>query len=78
MCVCLYAAFGTIWSWFGGVSVQEVALCFVFVCCVLNCLERVCVSECAAGGFVLCVLCMVCVCVGIIRMSVKEMKLLLF
>ena len=50
---------------YGVVSVQQVALwcvcvCVcVFVCCVWGSLERVWVSECAAGRFVVCV----CVCV---------------
>ena len=44
LCVCVYvcAACGTIWSRFGGLSVQQVALMFV----------NVCVFECAACGTV--------------------------
>ena len=44
---------------FVGVSVQHVALCCVCVCvrCLWDSFEQVCVSECAAGGFVLCVSC---------------------
>ena len=32
VCVCVY---GRVWSGFVGVSVQEVVLCCVFLCCVL-------------------------------------------
>jgi len=54
-CVC--AVCGTLWCGFGGVSVQQVALCCLYigivcVCCVWESLVWVWGSECAAGGFV--------------------------
>jgi len=60
-CVSACAACGTVWSRFGGVSVQQVALRCVCVCvclcvcCVWNSLEQVWGMECAAGSFVVCV-----------------------
>ena len=42
MCVDIVcAACGTVWSGFGGVSVQEVALCCVCVCVSALCVLRV-------------------------------------
>ena len=64
VCLCLCAACGTVWSRFGGVSVQQVALCCVCVCvCVCvsalsSCEYRELDVERAARGFLVCV----CVC----------------
>jgi len=61
LCECVIVAFGTVWSRFGGVSFQQVALGCVCVClfdaCVCVCwewdsLEQVRGSEGATGGFV--------------------------
>ena len=64
VCVCLCAACGTVWSRFGGMSVQQVALWCVCVCvlCVGQ-FRQVWAIECAAGGFV------VCVCACVLRMG---------
>ena len=63
VCVCVSAACGNVYSRFGGVSLQQEALCCVCVCecvcCVWDSLEQVCGIEYAAGGFVVCE----CVCV---------------
>ena len=52
MWLCVVCVCGTV----GGVSVQQVALCLMCVCGTVG------GSECAAGGFVLCIC--VCVCGG--------------
>jgi hypothetical protein len=52
----LCAACGTVWNEFGGVSVQQVALCGVCVCVCVVC---VCVSVC------MCMCVSVCVCVSV-------------
>jgi len=64
LCVFVCSALLTVWSRFGGESVQQVALFCVCVCirCVLEDLEEVWDSECAAGGFVLCVCCVCAAC----------------
>jgi len=65
VCVCVFgcAVCVTVFSRFGGLSVQQVALCCVCVCCVWDNLEQVWGIECAAGGFVVCV----CVCECVLR-----------
>jgi len=64
----VFAVCGTVWSRFGGLSVQQVALWCVcvcdWVCCVWDSLNQVWAIECATGCLVLCVCVIGCAACG--------------